>query len=94
MARRVQLLERLDLKDRIADIQAPVLIITGEPELDRVVPVANTRRYLDTWPHATAVTLPRTGHLGLITRPDAFAEQVVGFADRAAMPGRMRRQIG
>ena len=94
MADRVRLLERVHLQREIANVRAPVLIITGDAGLDRVVPVASTRRYLELWPHATAVTLSRTGHLGLITRPDAFADLVMGFADRAALPDRMRRQIG
>ncbi|HTM04235.1 MAG TPA: alpha/beta hydrolase [Vicinamibacterales bacterium] len=94
MARRVRLLDRVRPQREIANVRAPVLIITGDAELDRVVPVAATRRYLELWPHAKAVTLSRTGHLGLITRPDVFAGLVVGFAERAALPDRMRRQIG
>jgi len=93
MARRVRLLKRIDVAAELAQVHTPVLIITGEADLDRVVPVASTRRYLELWPHATAVTLSRTGHLGLITRPDAFAQLVVGFADRAALPD-ARRQLG
>ena len=36
------------------------------------------------WPHAERVTIERTGHIGLITRPDAFAGAVVSFVERNA----------
>jgi pimeloyl-ACP methyl ester carboxylesterase len=55
-----------------------VLVVTGEPGLDRIVPVDVTRRYLDEFETAEHVVLKRTGHIGLVTRPDAFA----GVLDR------------
>ena len=61
---------------RFADLHqvtSPALIVTGEPGLDRVVPVDVTRRYLDDFAGAEHVVLERTGHNGLVTRPDAFA---------------------
>ena len=89
MARRVHLLQRVDLQQELAQLpatgyQLPTLIITGEPSLDRVVSVADTHDYLRLWPHATIATMARTGHLGLITRPSAFANLVIPFAERAA----------
>jgi pimeloyl-ACP methyl ester carboxylesterase len=69
----------------IADLRAlkvPTLVVTGEAALDRVVPVQRTREYLAMWPHAVEATIARTGHLGLITRPEAFAEVVVPFVER------------
>jgi pimeloyl-ACP methyl ester carboxylesterase len=99
MARRVQLLERLDLQEDLRSVHVPTLVITGEADLDRVVPVARTREYATLWPHAEQVTLPRTGHLGLITTPDVFARAVWSFLDRASRraEGRdaatMRRRI-
>lgn len=93
MARRARLLDGLDLSREIAAVTAPVLVITGEPRLDRVVPVSATREYTVIWPGANHATLARTGHLGLVTRPDDFAQLVVPFADQAARRDR-RRQIG
>ena len=61
--------------------------------LDRVVPSSVTRRYLQMWPHAVGVTLARTGHLGLITRPDEFARLVAGFAEGGVEDDR-RRLVG
>jgi 3-oxoadipate enol-lactonase len=89
MARRVRLLKSIDLRQELAQLpvtsrQLPTLIVTGEPSLDNVVPVAATHEYLCIWPQASLATLPRTGHLGLITRPAAFANIVVPFAERAA----------
>jgi pimeloyl-ACP methyl ester carboxylesterase len=57
------------------------LIVTGEPALDRVVPVAVTRRYLDDLPGAEHVVLDRTGHIGLVTRPAEFANVLGRFVD-------------
>jgi pimeloyl-ACP methyl ester carboxylesterase len=67
---------------RFADLHqvtSPALIVTGEPGLDRVVPVDVTRRYLDDFAGAEHVVLERTGHNGLVTRPDAFAGVVERF---------------
>ena len=88
MARRVRLLQRVDLRQELAQLpptgyQLPTLIVTGEPALDRVVPVAATHEYLRLWPQASIATIARTGHLGLITRPSAFANVVVPFAEDA-----------
>ncbi len=90
MARRVRLLEQADIRQELAQlpaasVQLPTLIVTGEPVLDNVVPVAATHEYLRVWPKASLATLAHTGHLGLITRPAAFANIVVPFAERAAM---------
>jgi pimeloyl-ACP methyl ester carboxylesterase len=60
-------------------IAAPTLVVTGEPGLDRVVPVDSTRAYARYIPHARVVTLARTGHMGMLTQPKAFASLVSGF---------------
>jgi len=86
MARRVHLLAGASPFDASA-IRVPTLVLTGEPELDRVVPVRATREYLVLIPHARLERVERTGHLGLITRPDVFSALVAPFAadaDRAA----------
>ena len=62
-----------------ASIQAPTLVVTGEPHLERVVPVAATRQYLELIPHAHYAVLPETGHVGTITKPYRFAEIVGRF---------------
>ena len=60
-------------------VAAPTLILTGEPELDRVVPVDTTLEYTRLIPGARPVTLEGTGHIGLVTRPDRFAAIVGAF---------------
>ena len=90
MARRVRLLARADLAG-LGGVQAPTLIVTGEGALDRVVPVGATREYLRLLPQARAATVERTGHLGLITRPDAFAAIVAPFVAAGAEG---RRRVG
>jgi len=94
MAGRVRMLDGMNLEDELARVQAPVLIVTGDTELERVVPVSLTRQYLDLWPHAQVLTLPRTGHLGLITRPDEFARLVTPFVEHASGLLAARRRIG
>jgi 3-oxoadipate enol-lactonase len=92
MARRVHAVTGIELRDELAAVHVPTLVVTGDPLLDRVVPVRMTRQYLTMWPHASHVTIERSGHLGLITRPDEFAEIVAAFVTRAA--GTRERQEG
>ena len=73
MARRVRMLSSSRIAETLGRVTVPVLVVTGEESLERVVPPRLTREYLSIWPHAQAVTLERTGHLGLITRPEEFA---------------------
>jgi pimeloyl-ACP methyl ester carboxylesterase len=62
-------------------VNTPTLLVTGERELDKVVPVDVTRRYLNDFARAEHVVLERTGHNGIITRPDAFAGVLERFVD-------------
>lgn len=88
MARRVHALASVQLDHELEPLQVPTLVVTGEGSLDRVVPVALTEEYVRMWPHAERITIARTGHLGLITRPVEFASAVGGFADRHGHVGR------
>lgn len=80
MARRIDWASHHQFADS-RGIQAPTLIVTGEPDLDLVVPVDVTCRYLDELRSATHIVLKRTGHNGLVTRPDAFADELGRFVD-------------
>ncbi|HVZ21391.1 MAG TPA: alpha/beta hydrolase, partial [Vicinamibacterales bacterium] len=62
-------------------IRAPTLVITGEASLDRVVPVTSSLDYLQLIVGSQHVVLRRTGHLGLITRPDEYARLIEEFVD-------------
>jgi pimeloyl-ACP methyl ester carboxylesterase len=63
-------------------IAQPVLVITGEDDLDRVVKPAWTREYLEAVRDARYEVLPRTGHIGMLTRPAEFADLVTRFMDQ------------
>lgn len=62
-----------------ASFDKPVMIITGEPGLDRVVRPELTARYLHALPHAQHEVLVGTGHLGTVTKPREFASIVHRF---------------
>jgi pimeloyl-ACP methyl ester carboxylesterase len=91
MARRAQLLEGLDLARELKAVRVPALVVTGEADLERVVPVQLTREYLAIWPNAESATIAHTGHLGLITRPVAFADLVVPFVSGARLVSLAKR---
>ena len=83
MAERARLISKTNRIADCARVTAPTLVVTGEPALDRVVPVASTVQYLRLIRDARAVILAGTGHLGPLTRPDAFAAVVRDFVDAA-----------
>jgi 3-oxoadipate enol-lactonase len=60
-------------------VQAPTLIITGQDGLDSVVPVPVTQRYRSLIPGSRYEMMDRTGHIGLVTQPERFADLVSGF---------------
>jgi pimeloyl-ACP methyl ester carboxylesterase len=78
MARRIHWASAHRFADA-ATTAAPTLVMTGEPGLDRIVPIDVSRRILARIPQARHVVLPRTGHIGLVTRPDLFAEAIRAF---------------
>ena len=63
-----------DITDECRQVAAPTLVVTGEPGWDRVVPVEDSLQYLRLIPGAQHMTLARTGHLGVVTKPARFAE--------------------
>ena len=79
MAKRRRLLKGINFETDCIKVTAPTLVITGESRLDRVVPVNSTKEFLRLIPHAVSATLGRTGHIGLISRPEDFAEIVESF---------------
>lgn len=83
MAGRVKAIAEFPFRD-VSSVGAPVLLITGEDRLDKIVKPALTRQYLTQVPHARHVTIARTGHLGLVTKPAEFAELVTAFAHDTA----------
>ena len=86
MAARAALIAAAGLREDCALITAPTLLITGEPNLDRVVPVESTVAIRTLIRDAQHRTLPATGHLGSITKPEMFADLIWEFV--AASAGR------
>jgi pimeloyl-ACP methyl ester carboxylesterase len=81
MGSRAKMVADANLEGDCARIAAPTLVVTGEPGLDYVVPVDGSSEYLRLIPNARAVVMPRTGHLGTITRPLEFAAIVRAFVE-------------
>jgi len=83
MAARIRQQQQIDFRPDCPLVRAPTLVITGEPHLDRIVPAENTMRYVEMIPGAKYYRLERTGHLGLVTRPDTYAEVVASFVHQS-----------
>jgi len=79
MAGRIVEQQELDFCPDCAHVQVPTLIVTGEPHLDKVVPVESTRRYLELIPGARYAPMKGTGHLGSVTHPAEFAQMIGDF---------------
>jgi 3-oxoadipate enol-lactonase len=82
MAARAQLIMNADIVNDCSRVTTATLVVTGEPALDRVVPVDGTLAYVALIAGARHETLARTGHLGSITTPGAFADVVREFMER------------
>ena len=92
MGGRVQLLAGEDFLRDCSLIRAPTLVVTGERDLDKVVPVEGTREYLGAIAGATSATIERTGHIGLISRPERFSNIVATFIAAHDAAGQAERQ--
>jgi pimeloyl-ACP methyl ester carboxylesterase len=79
MAERSRFLGGSQLVDDCSRVTSRTLVVTGEPSLDYIVPVAGTSEYVGLIPGAQSIQIPGTGHLGYITRPDVFAGIVGDF---------------
>jgi len=79
ISERARLIDGIDMRRECAAVTAPTLVITGEQPLDHVVPASGSSTYAELIRNARAAVLERTGHLGAITRPDAFAGLVREF---------------
>jgi pimeloyl-ACP methyl ester carboxylesterase len=92
MAHWVRAWQAADIEGDCHHVTAPTLVITGERDLDRVVRVGDTLQYVQLIRGARHETLARTGHVGLVSRPDAFAGIVFDFLDGVAAesPSRVR----
>ena len=81
MAARIRLQQGMDFTPDCALVRAPTLVLTGEDDLDQVVPAAVTRGYQTLISGTQYEKIERSGHIGLITRPKDFAKIVVRFVE-------------
>jgi 3-oxoadipate enol-lactonase len=82
MAARVTLQQGIDFRPDCAAVSMPTLVVTGENELDQIVPPAVTREYLSLIKGAQYAKMERSGHIGILTRPGAFAKIASAFIHR------------
>ena len=82
MGQRARIISTLDLADECRRITTPTLVVTGEAGLDHVVPVEGSSEYVRLIAGARGAVLERTGHQGVLTRPDVFAALVRDFVER------------
>lgn len=83
MATRARLIAKLDAAAQCRCVSSPTLVVTGEPGLDHVIASDAGSAYVRLIPSARAAVLAGTGHLGLVTKPGAFAAAIRTFADSA-----------
>ena len=79
MADRIMLAADVDFVGLCRLIKAPTLVVSGESELDLVVPVDGMKEYVELIAGARMTTMARTGHIGMVTQAGAFAEVVNAF---------------
>jgi pimeloyl-ACP methyl ester carboxylesterase len=79
MGRRARMAERQDFEADCTCVKVPTLVVTGERELDQVVPCDETMSYLDLIRGSRFQLFERTGHLGTVLAPDQFAAIVSRF---------------
>jgi len=89
MTDRIALSGTVDFVGACRSITAPTLVVAGEPELDRVVPVAGMAEYIELIRNARFTTIGNGGHIGMVTRAQAFASLVTGFVETGVSPARV-----
>jgi len=79
MGRRARLAAQQRFVEDCTKITAPTLVIAGERHLDMVVNQDESAAYLSAIRGARFRLFERTGHLGVVTQPQKFAEMVGEF---------------
>lgn len=80
MGHRARLAGRQDFEADCMCINVPTLVVTGERELDQVVPCDESMKYLDFIHGSSFQLFERTGHLGTVLAPERFAAIVSQFS--------------
>ena len=79
MGARARMAAAEQFDDDCGRIGVPTLVIAGEDALDKVVSPADTMSYVSSIAGAQFQLLRSTGHLGVVTCPDRFADLVSRF---------------
>jgi non-heme chloroperoxidase len=74
-------LMRIDLSERLGEIRAPTLLISGEQ--DAIVPSSEQKSLLARLPNAQLLNLEGTGHAPHWERPERYATELATFAAAA-----------
>lgn len=77
-----EILAGLDLRDDLARIDAPTLVVAGRD--DPATPPAHARELADGIRDATLVELPRAAHLASVERPGAVLDALLSHLGRSA----------
>jgi 3-oxoadipate enol-lactonase len=70
-------MNQFDLRERLGQIRAPVLVISGEH--DRLFSVEHGREIAQEIAGSSFATVPGAGHLSNLDTPDQFNRQLLGF---------------
>jgi pimeloyl-ACP methyl ester carboxylesterase len=79
MAKRVRLMEGVDLAGDAEGVTAPTLVVTGEPGIERVVPVESTKQYLAYIPNSRYEMIDKAGHTVSLIHPERLARVTSEF---------------
>jgi pimeloyl-ACP methyl ester carboxylesterase len=74
--------DAFDVRERLSEINAPVLIIAGEA--DQMTPLKHAVFLEQRLPHARLVTIPQTGHMVMIESAEIVARTVEEFVGEIA----------
>jgi pimeloyl-ACP methyl ester carboxylesterase len=81
MAARMRIAKHVDFFEACRRITMPTLVVTGQPRLDRVVPVEETWKYLELIPGSESLRL-RGGHVCTHMEPRTFANALESWRRR------------
>ena len=66
-----------DIKDRLSDIKAPLLLITGAE--DKATPLSEAKLIAETCANAKLITIENASHLALVEKPYEFDTALLNF---------------
>ena len=66
-----------DIQDRLSDIKAPLLLITGAE--DKATPLSEAKLIAKTCANAKLITIENASHLALVEKPYEFDTALLNF---------------